>query len=124
MMAKNNKTHSFKFVKNQDFKTIGVSGVFGAMTLRGLLNINFYVDTIDLPKVVKHEVTPANILGAEIPSPPSLETFSIREVPFGVNIDIPTAKSMIIWMQKHITEFEDRNKAILQNQQVSSDNTK
>jgi len=41
----------------------------------------------------------------------------LREIPFAINVDIPTAKVMIQWMQILINEYE------IKSAQIASDTT-
>lgn len=106
-MAKNNRNHTFKYVKSPTFETLIANGIVGGINPRGLLSMNFYIDAIDLPKTNKYEVKENGQLGQEIAqNQQSLETASIRELISGVTVDLPTAKSLVQWILKHINEFE------------------
>ena len=105
-MSKINKVHSFKFVKASDFKTVTANGVFGGITVKGQLNMNFYVETIDLPKVVQHQILDGVLNPIPIKVNLPQEASSLREVPFAINLDIDVAKSIVHWMQDHIDKYD------------------
>jgi hypothetical protein len=105
-MAKENqpKTATFKFVKTHDYKNVGVTGAFGGITVRGDININFYLDVVKLPPNTVHAVEQNGIIGEEQVRLPDPEF--VREVPFGINIDVNTAKSIVVWMNSKIKDAE------------------
>jgi hypothetical protein len=110
-MAK--RTHVFKYVKTQDFKTSIISGLVGGFNGRGFLDINFFVETIDLPERVRHDVKEdGSVVNEPQQIAPKAETLSVREIPFAVSMDIRAAKSAVRWMQKQINEFEAKNPKI------------
>jgi hypothetical protein len=106
-MRKPNKLYTFKNVKNVDFRTVWASGVFGGMTAKGQLNMNFFLDTLELPKSVQHEIIGNDLAINPLPAPP-VEPSSVREVQFGLLLDLEVAKTVVKWMQEHINEFEQR----------------
>jgi len=98
------KQHTFKYVKIDGFRTDQIHGVYGGINLRGQLNINFYIEAPDLAKST-HAPIVGQQLGKEVFAP-SGESSTVRELHYGVNIDIPIAKEMIRWMEEHIKNFE------------------
>lgn len=109
-MSKNQRSVNFKYIKSDGFKTVQIDGVIGGMTVKGHLNMNFYIDAPELPKTVKHNIMPSGHLGPELPAAPlGLEMTSLREVQLAVNIDILTARTIIQWMQNHLNKFEIEN---------------
>jgi hypothetical protein len=97
-----NKTFAIKYIKNDGFKTTQVHGVYGGMNVRGQLNIVFYVDTVDYPKTNFVPII-GKTLGKEVLT---LEQAAVRELHFGINVDIPLAKEIIKWMSDHVTAYE------------------
>jgi len=106
-MGKPNKLYTFKNVKNVDFRTVWASGVFGGVTAKGQLNMNFFLDTLELPKSVQHEIIGNDLAPHPVPASPS-EPSSVREVQFGLLLDLEVAKTVVTWMQQHINEFEEK----------------
>jgi hypothetical protein len=95
---------TFRYVKSFDFKTVTVNGAHGGVTLAGDINLNFYTDTVELPKLTTHKVSPmGEVLGADVIDP---KPEAIREVCFGIKMDITTAKSVALWLNAKIEAAE------------------
>jgi hypothetical protein len=103
-MPPNPKTYTFKFVKAPDFKILKVDGAYGGITIKGEINANFYIDTIELPKTVLHAIGANGVLQKEIPLDRKPESF--RELTSGLIMDVNVAKSFVIWLNERITEAE------------------
>lgn len=99
------KVHQFKYVKIADFRTTQIHGVYGGFNLRGQLNLNFYVEAPELQKMSKAEIL-GNRLGPE--KFESTDPISVRELQFGINIDLSLAKEIVNWMNRHITDYESK----------------
>lgn len=106
------RVHNFKYQKLSDFKTIQVHGVYGGMNLRGQLNMNFYVEAGDLAKTSSSQITNNKLETEVFPVASLTEQSSIRELHFGVNIDIAIVKSTAQWMLKHVNDYETKVKEI------------
>ncbi len=77
------------FLKNSDFRTSFASGVFGGLTPQGLINCNFYIDRAPLPNRITYQVTPPHAqLNRENEFEREGKKGIIREVPFGIIIDV------------------------------------
>ena len=98
------KNYNFKFVKNPDFRTVKADGVYGGVTVRGEINMNFYVDTIDLPKNQLYSMDSKGAITKEIPVEKKAE--SIRELITGINMDLETTKSVILWLNDKVKQAE------------------
>jgi len=99
---------TFKFVKAHDFKTVPIDGIFGSVTVKRELNINFFVDVSEMPKTINHEVISHGRIGKEI-AVDTTPGVGVREVPFGINVDVGIAKSIVIWLNEKIKEIESIN---------------
>jgi hypothetical protein len=102
-MGKQQNTFTFKHVKSHDFKTVKIDGIFGGVNARREINLNFFIDTIDIPKQVVHQINGIQV-GKQIQTDPIQS--AVREIPFSVNMDVPTAKSVVIWLNEKIKEAE------------------
>lgn len=92
------------YEKNQDFRTVLATGVYGGFTSNGLLNIHFYTDRTPLPSSSKVIVPDGDKEKAfEVPE---ISNGPIREVHFGVLVTPELARNLVSWMSKHISEFE------------------
>jgi hypothetical protein len=103
-MANIPKNYTFKFVKSPDFKTIKIDGLFGGATVKGEINANFYVDTIDLPRSQLFAVDSKGKITNEIIVPNKAE--SIRELVVAINMDVITAKNVILWLNEKVSQIE------------------
>jgi hypothetical protein len=99
------KVHQFKYVKIADFRTTQIHGVYGGFNLRGQLNLNFYVETLELQKMSKSQIL-GNRLGPE--KFELIDPISVRELQFGINLDLSLAKEIVNWMNRHISDYESR----------------
>lgn len=100
----------FHYEKVNDFKTIFASGVFGGLNIAGLIDMNFYIDRPVIPQKISHDLAEKD--GGFILSNEKREgkDGEVREVQVGVLIDIPTAKSLIEWLNQKIAEMESLGK--------------
>lgn len=97
------------FLKNNDFRTVFTSGIFGGVTPNGLINANFFTDRAPLPNRVTYEVDPSNPVIKKEAERDGKQGF-VREVHFGVVFDVATAKSTIEWLQNQINAVENLRK--------------
>lgn len=98
------------YVKNNDFRTVFTSGIFGGVTPSGLINMNFFSDRAPIPKRITFEVDPkAGQLNNEVER--DSKEGVVREVHFGMLIDINTAKSVVEWLNQKIAHLENLNKS-------------
>lgn len=118
-MAKKPQTFNFKFVKNSDFKTVGVNGAVGGVTINGQVNMNFYIDAVDIPRDVEHTVE-NNKISLQPIKASNLQYSAIREIPFGVNFDMNTAKNLLKWLQNQIATFEDGQKKLIEGKEAAN----
>lgn len=101
------KTH---FVKTNDFKTSNVNGIFGGLTHNGQITMHHFIERNVLPKEITYEID--KNLDVQTPIEVSREQKDglIREVQGALLMDIDMAKSIIVWLQSKIQEFETSNK--------------
>lgn len=93
------------YIKNHDFKTVEGSGIFGGLTNNGQININFFTDRAPIPKKIVLEVDPSSgkiIREVERESKEGI----IREVQFGVLLNIESAKNIVEWLNQKIEEHQ------------------
>ncbi len=93
------------YIKNHDFKTVEGSGIFGGLTNNGQININFFTDRAPIPKKIILEVdsvTGKIIQEVERDSKEGI----IREVQFGVLLNIETARNIVDWLNQKIEEHQ------------------
>lgn len=104
-MAASSPKYTFKYVKNADFKTVKVDGVYGGITIRGDINMNFYIETVDLPDSLQYTMNERGDIVKEIVAEKKPE--STRELSVGINMDMATAKSFVIWLSDKVKLAED-----------------
>lgn len=104
------KEFEIKYVKSTDFKNYFSTGVIGGGTLNGLININFFVDTIKLPERVARKIKDDLISNEE--TKPKTALGSIRELQVGILVDINTAKKIEKWLHERIELHENEVKKI------------
>lgn len=95
------------YVKSSDFRTVLGTGVFGGVTTNGLVNANFFTDRVPLPTKISLSV---NETTGEVGDELYREGKNgvIREVQFGVIMDVETARIVRDWLTKNI-ELIDAN---------------
>jgi hypothetical protein len=93
------------FLKSNDFRTVFASGIYGGPTPNGLINVNFFTDRSPLPNRVTYEIDPTNPVLKQEKEKEGRKGF-VREVHFGVVLDINTAKATIEWLQTQIETIE------------------
>ena len=106
METNGNDKITFHYIKNENFRTGFASGVIGGVTVKGLINLNFYIDRVPIPEYASHEVDKKT--GQVLMPPFDVKTKqgSIREVQSGVEIDLATAKELQKWLTTHIEALE------------------
>jgi hypothetical protein len=99
------KTH---YIKNNDFRTVLATASWGGITMQGLININFCTDRITIPTqaVFSIEQGEGRQELKEKPEERQQRDGLIKEVHFGVLMDIQTAESHIKWLQNKIEELK------------------
>ncbi len=96
------------YIKNHDFKTIEGSGIFGGLTNNGKINVNFFTDRAPIPKKIILEIDPLTGKIIQEIERDSKEGI-IREVQFGVLLNIDTAKNIVEWLTQKIDEYEQNS---------------
>ena len=99
-----------KYHKANDYKTHFATGVIGGGTLNGLINLNFFVDTVKLPGKVVRKLQGELISPEEILEESTLG--SNRELLVGILIDINTAKVVEKWLHDRIELQENEMKKV------------
>jgi len=99
-------THNY--IKNNDFRTVYSSAIYGGLTLNGLININFCVDRGAIPTKTESQIV-RNESGNEVFLETNKEVKEgfVREVQFGTIVDVPTAKMIVDWLSHRIKQIED-----------------
>lgn len=100
------------YIKNNDFRTLFGSGVFGGVTPQGLVNVNFFTERAAIPSKVVYAVNgledPLQMTEIEREGKEGV----IREVHFGVLMDINMAISFREWLDNKIQQIQQIQPAI------------
>lgn len=100
---------SFHYIKNNDFRTSFATGIYGGITVNSLINIDFFIDRSVIPRKTVSQVS-ADGKEQDLASEKESRDGAIREVQFGVIMDVSTAKSTIAWLQDKVNIIEEINK--------------
>ncbi len=96
------------YIKNNDFKTIFSTGMYGGITINGLINVNFCVDRTAIPTKTESAVDlNTNTLKEE---KKESRDGIVKEVQIGVLMDVNMAKHTVAWLQQQIKQLEDLQK--------------
>jgi len=99
-------TAKFDFIKSALFRVVHADGVFGGMTPRGGILLNFYNERFPIPTSVLHQITSSGEIGDEIRSEREGRKGIVREVEIGVQLDLAVAKAFVAWLQQKINDAE------------------
>jgi len=102
-----NKTFNIKYQKTHDYKTSFVTGIHGGLSSNGMITASFLADRHALPEVAILELDEKNNV---IRNEDVKGSDMVREVPFGVVMDINTTKLIINWLSLRVKEYEERVK--------------
>ena len=91
------------YIKADNFHSVLSTGVIGGITINSLIDLNFFTDRVTIPKSVTLEVD-ENGQQKEISR--DTKTGVIREVQFGVLMDVNTAKTLVEWLNNNIKLIE------------------
>jgi hypothetical protein len=97
----------YHFVKTSDFRTVLAHGVIGGIfTTDGQINMTFFTERPPLPKQVlmRFDDNTRQLINQEI-SEDSKQGI-IREVSFGINMNVEVAKQVAGWLLNQIDLFE------------------
>ena len=111
MAEDNPKTIVYHYIKANGFQVVHGDGVWGGVTSRGYISMSFYSERPAIPRKVVHEVTEANTLGDEVLAEREMKGGVIRQVGVEVLVDLPMAKSLLLWLQEKV-DFVEKNLAV------------
>jgi hypothetical protein len=97
---------TFRFEKDEDYRLIPVNGVWGGVTPRSDILVDFFHESLALPEVVAHAVTPGGELGEEIRRSPTGEIR--RKVLVGMVLTAEQAESIGLWLLEKARQVRER----------------
>jgi hypothetical protein len=105
-----------EYIKSNFFRIVHADGAIGGTSPRLELFITFYSERFPIPKVLVYQKTPEGSPGEELTAERESKAGIIREAEVGVTLDLPTAKSLAVWLNEKIAELEKaRERVILSN---------
>lgn len=112
-MAKIQNKVKFRYVKGNDHRIIHADGAKGGLTNRGFLLIDFFAEYPNYFNDELHKITKAGQLEQIVQKVDTSQPIElIRERQIGVMMSISVAKSLAIWINARVKEFNDSVDAI------------
>lgn len=112
-MAESPDKIRIEYVKSHLFRVVHCDGAIGGTTPRLQLLISFYNERFPIPKVLTFEPTATGAPGREILHERESKEGIIREVEFGIMLDLPAAKNFATWLNERISELEKTREQVL-----------
>ena len=101
------KQITFNYIKADNFHSMLATGVIGGITLNSLVDMNFFTDRVTIPQKISFAINNGQI--AKEMNRESKDG-SVREVQFGVLMDVNTAKGLVTWLNERIKIIESEIK--------------
>lgn len=96
----------FLFEYDPGYRLVAANGMWGGITPRGDMRLDFFVESIAIPEEVVNLVTPDGTLGPELRRSPARRV--IRRLQFGVLLSLEQADSAADFLKEKIAEFRKR----------------
>lgn len=94
-----------------DYRPEVITGIWGGVNIRGMIEMNFFTEHRDLPIKSTHLVSEAGKLEGKVDSrEPKVDVF-IRVVKQGISVDLATAQSIYDWLGEKIDLINTVTKA-------------
>ncbi len=103
-------TVNFDYIKSPLFRVVHADGVWGGVTPRGFINMNFWNTRTPIPTRIIQEVKPSGDLGKELGR--ESRDAIVREVDVGIILDLELAKSVSKWLRSKIEMAEKMEAAL------------
>lgn len=97
----------FVFRQAPGYRVIAANGVWGGVTPRGDLSMDFYVEALSTPESIAHLVRADGKLGDELSRSPAERPF-VRELQVGVLLSLSQAESIGRWLIDKVEDFRKR----------------
>jgi len=99
---------TFKYIFEQDYNPVFITGAHGGVIPSGEIAINFYLERHALPKEETQRIEKDGKLGEVIhPVPEDLNESMVRIIKNGIIMTIPNAKVIHKWLGERIQEAEN-----------------
>ena len=111
-MSPNRNEIKFKYVYADNYNPAYINGAHGGLTPRGELVVNFYLERLDLPSSITHELLPNGALGSEVSQEPAdTKNSLVRFIESGIVLSYENARIIHGWLGERIKEMEALEKA-------------
>jgi hypothetical protein len=107
IMSDDTREIRFKFVYPDDYNPVFANGVWGGVTPKGELNMNFFLERHPVPKSVYHGLNEDGTMGQETRRDPEKRMY-IRYLVAGVVMNYGEAKSFHAWLTSKLEEIETK----------------
>lgn len=95
---------SFLYERADGYRIVASNGAFGGTTTQGDFRIDFYVETPEVPTMVRHKIVDRT-LGEIIERLPT-EARIVRQLQFGVLMSRDQARNLAEWINRKLAESE------------------
>jgi len=109
-------TIDINYLKSNEFREIACDGVMGGPTPRGSLWLAFFTERFPLPRIMRHHLQPAASPGEvfidkDVPGQPVEGRHGlVRNIEFGVYMNIETATQLHEWLGQQIDAMKGGGK--------------
>lgn len=97
----------FVFSTAPGYRVVAANAIWGGLTPRGELKMDFMIDSVLTPDSVTHSVTPEGGLGPELEREPSQRLLS-RELQVGILLSVGHAENIAQWILEKVKEAKKR----------------
>jgi len=99
----------FFFEYDPAYRLIGANGVWGGITPRGDVRLDFFVEAQGIPKEVVNLITPEGSLGPELSRSPAQRI--VRRIQVGVLLSLEQAESTADFIKSRVADFRAKRDA-------------
>lgn len=100
----------FFFEFDPTYRIVAANGVWGGITPRGDIQLDFFVERQGVPEIIKHEFTEQGTLGNITDRKP--EPRFIRRLQVGILLSPDKADSIANFIKEKVAEFNEKAAAI------------
>lgn len=98
----------FFFEFDPAYRLVGANGMWGGMTPRGDMRLDFFVESHVVPEHVVNLITPDGGLGPELTRSPSPRGRIIRRLQMGVLLSAEQAESVADFIKQRVAEYRQK----------------
>jgi hypothetical protein len=103
MVGKDKQTIDYHYIKTNHYRTFYANGVFGGITPRGELQMDFFIERQVIPQLATYKILNDGKLGEMIKT--NGKSGFIREFDCGVVMNMEVAVAFHQWLGQKIEEF-------------------